>query len=227
MTALGCLALASAAFVGTHFLLSHPLRAFAVSRLGEKGFALFYTVVALASLFAMAWTYGAAADAAPVPLWDAGQAGWIAATGLMWIGSILFVGSLRRNPAFPRPDAPVKSIDPARGVFAITRHPMNWGFALWAIVHIIANPTPASLVVSGAILVLALGGSVAQDIKKEKQLGEMWREWKSRTAFIPFSRGFALPNGFATVGGTLLWLAATYAHGAFGYRLAGVWACFA
>ena len=227
MTALGCLALASAAFVGSHFLLSHPLRAFAVSRLGEKGFALLYTLVALATLFAMGWSYGAASDAAPVPLWDAGVAGWAAATALMWFGSILFVGSLRRNPAFPRPGASVKSIDPAHGVFAITRHPMNWGFALWAIVHIIANPTLASLTVSGAILVLALGGSVAQDIKKDKQLGDLWREWKSRTAFLPFGRGFALPDMFAAVGGTLLWLAASYAHGALGYRLAGVWACFA
>ena len=227
MTALGCLALASAAFVGSHFLLSHPLRAFAVSRLGEKGFALLYTLVALATLFAMGWSYGAASDAAPVPLWDAGVAGWAAATALMWFGSILFVGSLRRNPAFPRPGASVKSIDPAHGVFAITRHPMNWGFALWAIVHIIANPTLASLTVSGAILVLALGGSVAQDIKKEKQLGDLWREWKSRTAFLPFGRGFALPDMFAAVGGTLLWLAASYAHAALGYRMAGVWACFA
>ncbi len=184
-------------------------------------------MVALATFFAIVWTYGAAADAAPAPLWSAGQGGWIAATLLMWFGSILFLGSLRRNPAFPRPDAPVGSIDPARGVFSITRHPMNWGFALWALVHIIANPTPASLTVTGALLILALGGSVGQDIKKEKLLGGVWREWKSRTAFVPFGRGFAFPDAFALVGGTLLWLAATYAHGALGYRPAGVWAFFA
>lgn len=227
MSALGLLALSGALFVGTHFLMSHPLRAAMVRRLGEKGFALLYTVVAFATLIAMWSTYGAAADQAPAPLWDTGQAGWIGATVLMWLGSILFVGSLHRNPAFPRPDAPVKSIDPARGVFVITRHPMNWGFALWALVHIIANPTLASLIVSGAILILALGGSVGQDIKKEKLLGELWREWKSRTAFVPFGKGFALPDGFALVGGTLVWLAATYAHGALGYRPAGLWAFFA
>jgi len=226
MSALGGLALASALFVGSHFLLSHPLRAVVVARLGEKGFSLVYSVVALAALVAMSWTYGAAADAAPVPVWDAGQAGWIAATLLMWFGSILFVGSLRRNPAFPRPGAPVTSIDPARGVFAISRHPMNWGFALWAVVHIIANPTPASLIVSGAILILAIGGSVGQDIKKERLLGEVWREWKSRTAFVPFGKGLALPDGFAFIAGTILWLVATYAHGALGYRGAGIWHWF-
>jgi uncharacterized membrane protein len=224
---IGCLALASAAFVGTHFLLSHPLRASVVARLGEKGFALLYTVIALATLFAMWWTYGAAAFVAPAPLWDAGQAGWIAATLLMWLGAILFVGSLRRNPAFPRPGRLVQSIERARGVFAITRHPMNWGFAIWALVHIIANPTLASLIVSAAILILAIGGSVGQDIKKERALGEVWREWQARTSFVPFGRGLAWPDVFAFVGGTALWLAATFAHGALGYRPAGVWAFFA
>lgn len=227
MSSLCCLALASAAFVCSHFLLSHPLRASLVARLGEKGFALLYTGIALATLFVMWWTYGAAAAAAPAPLWNTGPAGWIAATLLMWLGSILFVGSLRRNPAFPRPGRPVQAIEPARGVFAITRHPMNWGFALWAAVHMVVNPTPASLVVGGAILVLAIGGSAGQDIKKQRALGEVWREWQARTAFVPFARGLAVPDTFAFAGGTALWLAATFAHGALGYRPAGVWAFFA
>ncbi len=42
-----------------------------------------------------------------------------------------------------------------------------------------------------------------------------------------FGRGLALPDAFAAVGGTALWLAATYAHGALGYRPAGLWAFFA
>ena len=47
MTGLGMLALASLAFVGTHFLMSHPLRAPMDSALGERGFAMAYTVVSL------------------------------------------------------------------------------------------------------------------------------------------------------------------------------------
>ncbi len=227
MTALGWLAAASAAFVGTHSLLSHPLRAGAVGVLNERGFALLYSLISFATLGAMWWFYGPAADEAPLPLWEAGDAGRIIATLLMLFGSILFVGSLRRNPAFPRPGAPVRTIDAPRGVFAITRHPMMWGFALWAVVHIIANPTPASLIVSSAILILAVGGSVGQDIKKEKLLGQSWREWVERTSFVPFGRGFALPDAFAFVGGTVLWLAATLAHGALGYRSAGIWHWFA
>lgn len=226
MTGVGCLALASAAFVGTHLLMSHPLRPALIRTLGERGFALTYTVISVALLYLMSRYYGAAVDEAPAHLWDAGTPGFIAATVLMWFGSVLFIGSLRRNPAFPRPGRPVTRIDQARGVFAITRHPMMWGFALWALVHAMIVPTLASLIVSAAIGGLALIGAAGQDAKKEKLIGEPWADWKNRTGFVPFGRGLASPGSLALIGGTLLWLAATWAHGALGYRMAGIWAFF-
>jgi uncharacterized membrane protein len=145
----------------------------------------------------------------------------------MWFGSVLFVGSLRRNPAFPSPGKPVTRIGDPRGVFAITRHPMNMGFAIWAVVHAIVNPSLASLIVSVAIFILAIGGSMGQDVKKRATVGDPWRDWESKTSLVPFGRGFALPGGFALIGGTLLWLLATWAHGALGYRPAGIWVYFA
>ncbi len=227
MTPLVLLIVASTAFVGSHFLLSHPLRAAFVTSLGERGFAGLYTIVALATFGWMIYAYGPASAATPQPLWDAGEIGWIAATLLMWAGAVLFMGSLRRNPAFPRPGKSIERIDEPRGVFAITRHAMMWGFAIWAIVHAIVHPTPASLILSAAIAVLALVGAALQDAKKEKQLGEQWKDWESRTSFAPFGRGFALPDGFAFIVGTIIFLAAAYAHGAFGYQSAGPWHWFA
>ena len=227
MTGLGVLVLASTAFVGTHFAMSHPLRAPMAHALGERGFGLLYIVVSLVTFYGMVHYYGPAAAQAPVLLWDLGSAGWIVATLLMWVGSILLVGSLMRNPAFPTGGKPVTHIGAARGVFAITRHPMMWSFAIWALVHAIVVPTAASLVISAAIAILALGGAYGQDHKKEKLVGEPWRNWMRRTSFVPFGRGFASPGAFALIGGTLLWLAATWAHGALGYRPAGIWALVA
>ena len=227
MSPLGLLALSGAAFVGTHFALSHPLRAGLVRTVGERGFTLIYVAVALVTFYGISRFYGPASTQAPAPLWQAGSAVWIVATLLMWAGSVLFVGSLRRNPAFPTGGAPVTRIGAPRGVFAITRHPMMWGFALWAVVHALVNPTLASLVVSTTIAILALGGAAGQDVKKQKLIGAPWVEWRAATAFVPFGKGFALPDGVAFIGGTVLWLAATYAHGALGYRPAGVWAFFA
>ena len=227
MTALGLLAVSGAAFVGTHFAMSHPLRAGLVRMLGERGFMLAYVAVSLATFYGITRFYGPASAEAPASLWSVGRALWIIATVLMWAGSVLFVGSLRRNPAFPTGGAPVTRFGAPRGVFAITRHPMMWGFALWALVHALVNPTLASLVVSATIAILALGGAAGQDIKKQKLVGAPWVEWRAATAFVPFGKGFALPDVVAVIGGTLLWLAATYAHGALGYRPAGVWVFFA
>lgn len=227
MNSLIALELVSGAFVGTHLLMSHPLRPRLVAALGERGFAILYSLVSIGLLWAMSRFYGPATAEAPGELWDVGQAGWIAATALMWVGALLFAGSLRRNPAFPNPGRPVSHIGAARGVFAITRHPMMWSFAIWALVHAVVIPTLASLTISAAIGFLALVGAAGQDRKKARLIGEPWRDWVRRTSYVPFGRGFALPGTFALVGGTLLWLAATWAHGALGYRLAGIWALVA
>src|SRR5688572_22860782 len=226
MTGIGMLALASAIFVGSHFLMSHPLRAPMVGALGEKGFTGVYTLVSLLTFGWMIWAYPAASAEAPQPLWDAGRVSFGIATILMWLGSVLFVGSLRRNPALPRPGKRIERIDEPNGVFAITRHPMMWGFALWAATHAIVDPTPASLILSAAIAFLALVGAAFQDAKKERVLGDLWRDWRSKTSFIPYGRGLKSAYGLALVAGTILWLVGSWAHGALGYRPAGVFAFF-
>jgi uncharacterized membrane protein len=208
VTGMACLALASAAFVGSHFLLSHPLRRPLVARIGQGPFQGLYSLVALVTFGAMIWVYGRIGD--QPPLWDAGEEGWIVATVLMFIGSILFVGSFLGNPALP--GARLERGKAAGGVFAITRHPMMWGFALWAITHIIVVATPKALLFDGAILFLALVGSVGQDRKKAKLMGERFHEWTAQTAFIPFGRGFANPGTVALIGGTVLFLLATWLH---------------
>ena len=219
MTPLATLTLASAAFVGSHFAMSHPLRAALVGRLGERGFLGVYSLISFATLGWMVIAFRAAHPGAPF-LWDAGNAGWIVGTLLLWLGSILFVGSFRRNPAFPTGGAPMTHASTPVGVFHITRHPMLWGFALWAVTHTIVAPTAPGLVLAAAIGILALGGAAGQDAKKERLVGQPWREWEARTSFVPFGRGFASPGAFALLVGTALFLFATFAHGAIG---AGPW----
>lgn len=224
MSGLGMLALASAAFVGTHFLMSHPLRAAMVAKLGEKVFAGIYSLVSLLTFGWMIWAYPSATAEAPQPYWDAGRWGYAFATLLMWLGSVLFVGSLRRNPALPRPGKTIERIDEPNGVFAITRHPMMWGFALWAATHAIVNSIAASLILCFSVAFLALVGAALQDGKKERLMGQVWVDWRSKTSFVPYGRGFKSADGFALLFGTALWLVATWAHGALGGSPAGVWA---
>ena len=194
-------------FVGLHFLLSHPLRRPLVRAFGEKGFRALYSVIALVTFGAMIWFYSVLGRE-PM-LWVPGNAVHVAGTLLMWLGSILFVGSFVGNPALPGARRPSGG---PRGVFAITRHPMMWGFALWAAVHLAVIAMPKALVFFGAIILLALVGSAMQDRKKKALMGETWHEWSAQTAFFPFTRGLALPGLFALVGGSLLFLLATWLH---------------
>jgi len=60
-------AVAASSFVGTHFLLSHPLRAPLVKALGNGGFTIVYALVAFATLGWMANAYKAA-PITPMPV---------------------------------------------------------------------------------------------------------------------------------------------------------------
>jgi len=194
-------------FVGLHFLLSHPLRATLVRRLGEKAFQGIYSLIALITFGAMIYFYHVIGR--EPQLWQVPGGVWIIATLLMWLGSILFVGSFVGNPALPGARGPS---GPPRGVFGITRHPMMWGFALWGIVHLALVATPKALVFDSAIILLALAGAAMQDRKKQARMGDRWHEWTAQTAFVPFTRGISSPGLFALVGGTLLLLVATWLH---------------
>jgi uncharacterized membrane protein len=206
------------AFVATHFLLSHPLRGPLVRAMGEKPFQGLYSVIALIAFGLMIYFYRIIGG--EPPLWDSGMAGWIVGTLLMWLGSILFVGSFMHNPAFPGAPGPKGA---PTGVFRITRHPMMWGFALWAIVHLAILAMPKALVFDGAIIVMALFGAAAQDAKKKGQMGEAWHEWTAETAFVPFTKGIAYPGTVAFVGGTVLFLFATWLHQPISHMPAGIW----
>lgn len=211
------LALATLAFVGTHLLMSHPLRGGLASRLGARGFLGLYSLVSLATL---GWMILAWRDVPePTPAWIAPLWWWPIASASMLAASILLVGSLRGNPAFPHPGAS-DAIPPPRGVFAITRHPMNWSFMLWALVHISLSGSGRNLIVAGGILILAFVGSIGQDAKKRRLRGQAWRDWEAQTSLMPFGALLSgrlawrqiFPGWFAILGGLALWAVVTSFH---------------
>jgi uncharacterized membrane protein len=217
------------AFIGTHFLLSHPLRAPLVKAVGEKAFSGIYSLVAFGTFYLVYTAFKAAPRGDT--LWSVGDGIWMLATLLMLLGSILLAGSFIGNPALPSPKAATDAAGPVRGVFNITRHPMMWGFALWAIVHILVAPYGAQITLCLGMAILALGGSLGQDAKKATLMGDSWRNWASRTAFVPFSGqirgrtkwGAAWPGRTAVLGGVAIWLLASYLHPVLGGPIAGLW----
>lgn len=218
---------AAAAFVGTHFVLSHPLRAPIVAWIGERGFLGLYSLVAAVTLGWLVLTYRAAPDI--TPLWPVGDTIWAVVTVVMLIAAILLMGSLVRNPALPDPDRAPTIPDTARGVYAITRHPMLWSFALWGVAHIAVYPVAKNIVVAVSIIVLSLVGAALQDAKKARLFPAPWRDWQAKTSYWPFAAilaGRARTRGIgahAIIGGLVVWLVATWAHLPLAGWAAGIW----
>ena len=133
-SAIASLMAANVTFVGSHFVLSHPLRAALWRTLGERGFMALYTLVAFAALGWIVLAFRALGPGGSL-LWN-GQVPvpWALASLLTLLAAVLFLGSFKGNPAVPGAPSALARARPA-GVFGVTRHPMMWSFALWALAY--------------------------------------------------------------------------------------------
>lgn len=222
--ALVSLAAASLAFVGTHFAMSHPLRGPMVKALGETGFMGVYTLVSLATF---AWMVVAFRAAPPSPMPFAGAystVAWMLGSVLTLAALVLFLGSLRGNPALPDPRAAEGLAEKQPGgVFLVTRHPMMWGFALWGVAHVLVAPSGRTLVLAGALVFLALVGAHLQDRKKETLMGTGWAAWEAKTSYWPKWSKLAGAGAALWIAALAVWLGATWAHLWLAGVPAGVW----
>ena len=221
MDSLVSLVAACIAFVGTHVALSHPLRTPLVARIGEGAFLGLYSLVAAGCLVWMVFAFRAA------PAGDlggaTGEGGWAIATLLTLPALVLFLGSLWKNPALPNPGAAATIDRDPTGVFAVTRHPMMWGFALWALAHIVLWWSWRTLIVAATILILALVGAHLQDRKKAALMGKAWTGWEAKTSYWPRWGKLLGAWPMLWLAAIAAWLLVTWLHIAAGGAPAGVW----
>lgn len=182
---LGSVLAAAAFFVASHLALSSgTLRPELVSRLGERGFRVLYSAIALASL---AWLILAYRDAPFVGLWPAFVWTLYAPAVVMPFAAILLVcGLTTRNPTAVGWDPPPTGA-PAPGILKITRHPVLWAVVLWAAAHMIANGDAASLILFGALGGLSFAGMAMIDRKRRDALGAAWGPIALTTSVLPFA----------------------------------------
>ena len=179
------LILAALAFVGAHFLLSSTgLRGWLVGRIGERGFAGLFT----AQAFALIIWFVMAFRAAPRDrfLWEIPGIAHLALTLMPFVLVLAVGGFARPNPSAVMVPAPGAAWQP-KGIFTVTRHPVMWAFALWALLHVLANGDVAGLVFFGAFALLALLGTLAIDAKKRRTWpAESWQAFTRSTSNLPF-----------------------------------------
>jgi uncharacterized membrane protein len=176
------------AFTATHLgLASVRVEPKLRARLGDAGFVILYSVVALALFVPLVAIYFGNRHAGP---WL-----WVVPVGPvlrvllylgMTLGLILAVGSLLRpSPASLVPNAPSE----VRGVYRITRHPLVLGLALiWAL-HLIPNASTADVAFFGGFVAFSLAGAWHQDARKRHAGDAKFRDFYAATSFLPFGRG--------------------------------------
>lgn len=214
---------ANIAFVGSHFAMSHPLRAPLVKALGALGFQIAYSLVSFATL---GWVYFAFIAVPPADLPGSGDLGWAIATALTLPAMILLAGSFMGNPALPTPMAADQARAEPAGVFKVTRHPMMWGFALWALSHIVIHYSWRTTITAIAMGLLALVGAHLQDRKKQVLMGEAWADWESKTTFWPRWAALLGAGAFPWAAGLIFFVFFSWLHLPVGGIPAGIWRWF-
>jgi uncharacterized membrane protein len=177
MTALAC------------FLLAHmipplpPVRRFFIGLMGQFAYTIIYSLLSLALIV---WIFIAARRAPYVPLWPSEE--WQVFVPLIVMPFALWflIGGLTE----PNPlsiSLNLRSAQP--GPMAhITRHPVLWGFLLWALSHIPPNGDLVAIILFGGMAALAAGGFWLVDRRAKQRMGEKpWQALARLSPILPFT----------------------------------------
>jgi uncharacterized membrane protein len=180
------LVIAGIAFGGSHALLSSTrLRGSLRDQIGEQGFLMIYSLTALVTF---AWFVVAFARAPYVPVWSPpAWTAWVPVSVMPFAAFLLVAGYSTPNPTAVGMERSARADDPAPGIMRVTRHPVMWALGLWALSHLAANGDLRSIWFFGVMAVLALGGTVLIDRKKQIALGSYWQRLAGITSNIPFA----------------------------------------
>lgn len=180
------LALAAFVFVAMHILPAMAVREAIIRKIGDPAYMGLFS---LASFLGLAWMIHAYAQAPwSEPLWVTGLAiRLVSAIAMLVAFAMLVCGALSKNPTSVLGKDALKGRSKWNDIFAITRHPVMWAIAIWAIVHLINRPDATSLLFFGPLAFLAIAGTLRQEARKRAELGIAWDKFASQTSFVPFA----------------------------------------
>lgn len=184
------LILAAAFFLSIHLLVSGTrLRDALTGRMGEGPYMGLFSLASIAGLVWLGFAFSAARSAPSNDMFWAitPVTRWIQLALQLLATVLVVVGLTTRNPTSVRQEGSLQDSAVVKGVLRITRHPFLWGVAIWALGHLLVNGDAASIVLFGAMLVLALFGTASIDAKRRRVLGKTWDAFADQTSNVPFA----------------------------------------
>jgi uncharacterized membrane protein len=201
MTDLLPLLLAAIFWIATHNgFAGTDIRTRLVGKIGEVGFRIAYAVTSVIAIMMLVQAWEAAVA---MPLWSAPAWLRLILAAAMLPAFLFFAAGLLRNSTAVGGEA--LAGQQARGIQRITRHPMLWSFALWALVHVIGNGDLASLIFFGTFAISAFLGMPSIDRKLAARAPEAAARLRAETSIMPF--GAILAGRNRLVLGEIGWLA--------------------
>ena len=174
-------------FGGTHVGLAvAPIRRRLVARLGETGYVVLYSAIAIG-------TFAALVRYVALHQFESPRGTFVATIppvhgtllALSVFGFSLFLTGVILYPGAPMAAFRHRAI-PVRGVQQITRHPFFSGVSLWAAAHTLLSSSTVTFVFFFGVIVLAFVGGTHQDRRLIAELGEPYRAYVASTSFWPF-----------------------------------------
>ncbi|WIJ26970.1 NnrU family protein [Devosia sp. RR2S18] len=172
---------ALAVFLLLHSVPSVPaIRQRLIAALGRRAYLVLYSVVSVASL---AWVFHAALRIDYIELWS--PAAWHAWVPLVFTPIAFFLllsGLLSPNPI----SVSMRKGSQPGAIVSVTRHPVLWGFVLWAVSHVVANGDLRALLLFGTLALFGVFGIVMTERRSSKRQEPSLQFLKQETSIVPF-----------------------------------------
>lgn len=166
--------IASLGFLLIHFVSATNIRALVVKKWGMNAWMSLFSVASLGFFVWMVVEYMAA---------DQSEVLWLMPAWWLWVNAVLMFVGLSFIVLGNIPD---KAARLGKGVFAITRHPTNWGMAIFAAGHMVSNGSVEAQLFWGSLLGTGIIGSYLLDKRKLKNGGERWVKSPKNSSWLPF-----------------------------------------
>jgi uncharacterized membrane protein len=179
--------LAFVLFFASHVVPARPIvREWLNLHLGKMLFLWAYSVL---SIFLIGWLIIAAGRAPYIAVWRFSPWQiWVPNIAMPIACLLLAFGIAAPNPLSiaSRND---ETFDPDRpGIVGVTRHPVLWAAALWAIAHAVPNGDLSHFLLFGLFGTFSLLGMLVIDAQKQRVLGATeWRRLSYRMSLVPLA----------------------------------------
>lgn len=174
-------------FGGGHVGLSAiPVRTRLIGALGLRGFKALYSLVAVVGFSGLFITYWGHRHEGARLFYR--QTWGRHVTELIMLFAVLFVvtATVWRRPGTTVAEMTGRYDRSARGIQRITRHPLNTGFGLFGLGHMIVNPTVGDWILWGGLLAFSLLSALHQDRRLLATGPADYKAFHGETSFFPF-----------------------------------------